>query len=121
MWDFEQLEYICVILRTCPQLACCLLNTDLGPTVIHTFQPSVLLTPLWVTLLFLYTGSYFYSFAFLTPVFIVALLLRASASFFAQGLLATLQHQKSDIEISCPFMSVRDTERGKMRKRHRRE
>lgn len=46
MWDSKQLEYICVILRwyMCPQLACCLLNTELGPSVIHTLQPSHVLS-----------------------------------------------------------------------------
>lgn len=56
----------------CPQLAYCLLNTDLGPTVIHTFQPPMsktVSTLLCVTLLFLCTGFYFYSSAFINSCF----------------------------------------------------
>lgn len=121
MWDFEQLEYICVILQRfmCPQLACCLLNTDLGPTVIHTFKPSSVVSTLLVTLLNLYHATLILL-LLSTWLFILAPALPCLTLFFSQGLLATFQHQKSDIEMSCPFTSARDIEGEKMRKRHRR-
>lgn len=115
MWDFEQLEYICVISHKkkkkrymCPQLACCPLNTHPGPTVIHTFQPSrVLSTLLRVTLSFLRSDSLslslFYALLVFTPVVI---LVPSPFLSFSQGLLATLQqHQTPDIEMSRPSVS----------------
>lgn len=92
----------------CPQLACCLLNTDLGPTVIHTFQPPISFL-LYSALLFCFSAL---AFIFIllrlsTPIFILILVPACHCLFSSQGPLATLQHQKSDIEMSCPFMSAR--------------
>lgn len=102
----------------CPQLAYCLLNTDLGPTVIHTFQPPVSFL-LYSVLLFCFSAL---AFIFIllhlsTPVFILILVPPCLCLFSSQAPLATLQHQKSDIEMSCSFMSATDTENGENKKK----
>lgn len=107
----------------CPQLACCPLNTHPGPTVIHTLQPSrVLSTLLRVTLSFLRSGSLSLCFILLLVFTPVVILIPSPFLSFSQGLLATLQqHQAPDIEMSRPSVSQTDIEKGeKDIKRHSR-
>lgn len=98
----------------CPQLACCPLNTHPGPTVIHTLQPSrVLSTLLRVTLSFLRSGSLSLCFILLLVFTPVVILIPSPFLSFSQGLLATLQqHQAPDIEMSRPSVSQTDIEKG---------
>lgn len=102
----------------CPQLACCLLNTDLGPTVIHTFQPPVSFL-LYSRLLFCFSAlaNIFILLLLSTSIYILILVFPCLCLVSSQGPLATLQHQESDIEMSCPFMSARDTEKGENEKK----
>lgn len=100
----------------CPQLACCPLNTHPGPTVIHTLQPSrVLSTLLRVTLSFLRSGSPSLSLCFILLLVFTPVVILVPSPFLSssQGLLATLQqHQAPDIEMSRPSVSQTDIEKG---------
>lgn len=107
----------------CPQLACCPLNTHPGPTVIHTLQPSrVLSTLLRVTLSFLRSPSLSLCFILLLVFTPVVILVPSPFLSSSQGLLATLQqHQAPDIEMSRLSVSQTDIEKGeKDIKRHSR-
>ena len=129
MWDFEQLEYICVIWQKkkkkkrkrymCPQPACCLLNTHPGPTVIHTFQPSCVLSTLLRVTLFVSPLRLPLSVFILLLVFTpVVILVPGPFLSLSQGLLVTLQqHQTPDTEMSRPSVSQTDIEKGEQGKK----